>query len=363
MDNKEFINMDKALTNPIPKEKQRLYFTTGSTLLDLVVGGGERINFGMGYQAGDIVRDWGNSASSKTFKLCETIAANHYKYGDKFKWVYDDVERGNKFDSEKLYGFQIIPENPEEVVRSITVEDLFNNVRKFALSLKPDECGIYGLDSLDALSSQEIEERKNERYNKFLKKEEFGAGTYGMAQARFLSQEFFRGLSVFLADHNVLLYIISQERDNINAGPYASKNRLAGGRAIRFYETVRIYSKIRETIEKKGRAIGNVIEVTAEKVRHPRPFRSCFVPIYFDYGIDNIGGNIDFLYDLRTDNLGKLKKKEILTWDGKEFKRDELIAYIEENKLEDVLEKATIDKWEEIEDAIAIKRTSKYGRI
>lgn len=343
------------------KEKPTIWFSTGSTLLDLVVGGGEAINFGMGYRAGDIVRDWGNTSSSKTFKLCETIAANHYKYGDKFKWVYDDVEMGNKFDSQALYGFDIIPKNPEEVVRSKTVEDLFNNVRKFALSLKPDEMGIYGLDSLDALSSEELEERKETRYNSFLKGKEFTDGTYGMAQAKFLSQEFFRGLSVFLSEHNVLLYIISQERDNVNATLYQPKNRLGGGRAITFYETVRIYSKMKQKIEVADRAIGIVVEVTAEKVRHPRPYRSCMIPIYFDYGIDDVGANIDFLYNLRTPENGKLRNKDVLEWDEDTLlPRDKLIEYIEANNLQEELRKRTIAKWEEIENKVRINRTKKY---
>ncbi len=52
--------MEKTMTEDKEKKKDSFYFTTGNTLLDLVVGGGENIGFGMGYQAGTIVRDWGN---------------------------------------------------------------------------------------------------------------------------------------------------------------------------------------------------------------------------------------------------------------------------------------------------------------
>ena len=40
--------------------------------------------------------------------------------------------------------------------------------------------------------------------------------------------------------------------------------------------------------------------------------------------------------------------------------RDQLIQYIEENKLKKELKQRVIDKWEEIEDAVAVKRPSKY---
>ena len=47
----------KASKEAVPK--RGMYFTTGSTLLDLVVGGGEKAGYGMGWEAGCIVRDAG----------------------------------------------------------------------------------------------------------------------------------------------------------------------------------------------------------------------------------------------------------------------------------------------------------------
>lgn len=339
------------------------YFTTGATIFDLVVGGGETDGYGLGYEAGTIVRDWGNTSSSKTFKLCEVIAANHYKYKDKFKWVYDDTEFGNKFNSKALYGFDIIPEDPTKQTHSRTVEDMFNNLYTFMDSLKGDDVGIYGVDSLDGLSSAEMEERKDERRKAFAKGKEFNAGTFGGGSAKFLSQEFFRGLASDLTKKNALLYIISQERDNMNAGLYQSKIRLAGGKAITFHETARIYSKAKQVMEDKGIPIGVIVEVKAEKVRHPHPMRSCILPIYFEYGIDGIAANIDFIYSLRTPTNGELKARlaEALDWDGQTFTRDDLIKHIEKNKLQAELAKRTIAKWDADYDAVKLHRADKYG--
>ena len=71
-----------------------------------------------------------------------------------------------------------------------------------------------------------------------------------MQMQKFLSQEFFRGLTKKLSDKNALLYIISQERDNVGAGIYGKKNRTSGGRALGFYETVKITSKLKRKEEK-----------------------------------------------------------------------------------------------------------------
>ena len=345
--------------------KRGLYFSTGCTLLDLVVGGGEKAGYGMGYEAGTIVRDWGGSSSTKTFKAVEMISANFYKYKDKFKWKYADIEGGNTIDSQSLYGFEIIPTNKtSREAMPETVEAWEYDVHKFLESLKEDECGVYVLDSLDALSSKELDNRKEDRHSAFDKGKEYDEGSYNMAMAKFLSQEMFRGLSAKLAEKNALLYIISQERDNANAGMYGKKNRLGGGRAIGFYETARIYSKLKEKEEKKGRAVGVLIETTAEKVRHPRPFRSCFVPIRFDYGMDDVAANIDFLFDLRSDKTGELLKcAKSVEWDKTvdAMDREDLIAYVEKNKLRKVLKQRVIDKWEGIEDEIKTERPGKYG--
>jgi RecA/RadA recombinase len=346
------------------KEKKKLYFSTGSTLLDLVVGGGEKIGFGMGYEAGTIVRDWGGSSSTKTFKACELIASAYHTFKDKFIWKYADIEGGNTINSNNLYGFEIVNPNRDEREIPLTVEEWEWDVSKFLDVLKEDECGIYVLDSLDSLSSKEIEDRKEERHKAYDKGKELDKGSYGMASAKFLSQEMFRGLSAKLAEKNALLYVISQERDNANAGMYGKKNRLGGGRAIGFYETARIYSKLREKEEKEGRTVSVLIETTAEKTRHPRPYRSCFVPIIFDYGIDDISANVDFLFDCRSKETGEiLKRADKLTWDkiGNEiYPREDLIQYIDQNGLKEDLRLAVIQKWEEIEERIKIIRKNKY---
>lgn len=356
----------KAISTPArTKTKEPIYFSTGHTLLDLVVGGGEGAGFGMGYLAGSVVRCHGNSGSSKSFQATELVAANYYKYGSRLKWRYCDPELGNTLDTESLYGINIIPKPTKNERPVITAEDWDYDLHLFLDSLHPEngDVGIYVLDSLDALSSVDTESRKEDRRNAYAKDKEFKDGTYGMGQAKFLSQEFFRGLTRELEEKNAILYIVSQERDNVNAGMYAQKWTVAGGKAVSFYESVRCRAIVKQKEEVSGRAVSVVIQMIAEKVRHPRPFRDCFVTIHFTYGMDSLGDELDFLYGLRSGDTGKLlKKAESITWDGSDpMNRESMIQYIADNGLRDELKKRVIEEWDRIEKSIEVKRPSKYG--
>ena len=176
-------------------------------------------------------------------------------------------------------------------------------------------------------------------------------------------------------------------------------------------------------IEREGTKVGVVVKAVTTKSKTPRPFREIVYTAYFDYGIDNIGSNIDYLFDLRGDD-GKLltkaanaiawsataKKKSlpnlkawlekngwtaecredkksqegnanlsvdwIIGWAtedperkanfddefGEEFTRDELIKLCEDNpEMAKELTERVRAKWEEHEDAVATKRPAKYG--
>jgi len=383
---------------------EKKYFSTGSDLLDLVVGGG----MGMGFPAGNIINIVGDKSSGKSFLACEIIAKARHVYGKKFKWVYDDAESGFTFDTERLYGFDIL--NTDR--KSRTVEELYCNYREFLDGIKEDEVGIYVVDSLDGLSSREIQEIGDQRYRAFKQGKDYEKGSYQMGSAKFLSQEFFRTLTEPTYRKNVLLIIISQTREAINS--MFKKQKRAGGKALDFYAHTCLWLSNLTTIKKENIPVGVVLKAKTDKSKTPRPYRSCLFTILFDYGVDNIGSNIDFLYDLRgetgqlskakeseivwggkcpnlknlkeflekegmLDNYKKnvrkvLKKSEIIEWInenpdlkvkyekvfGKSMSREELIEFIEAKGLQAELTKKVVEKWEEIEERARIVRKSKY---
>lgn len=395
--------------NPKEDENNKLNFLTGSDLLNTVVGGGKT----EGFPAGKIINIVGDKSSGKTFLLCEILAASYHKYKNKLKWVFDDCESGFSFNTEQLYGVELMPMAIEDRIKSSTVEDLYCNVRNFAEKLKENEVGIYGIDSLDGLSSKEGNELADERFNAFKKGKEFDKASYKMGKAKYLSQEFFPQLASLIEKKNILLVIISQVRENVDPMSFEKFTR-AGGKALDFYCHTVLWLANVNKIKNKDRTIGVTIKAKTTKSKTPRPFREMYMHIIFDYGIHNVATNIDFLYDFLTpqgklikDPKGqwegkdinlttikefllendleqiyretikpKLKVSEVLEWIEKNedskiketfnsyfskvMTRDELIDFIFQNKLVKKLKQKVIDKWEEIESSIKTNLPRKY---
>jgi recombination protein RecA len=397
------------MKKPRKKTPEKNRFNTGGDLLDIVVGGDKNV---FGYPAGRVINIVGDKSTGKTFLACELIASAYYKYGKKFKWVYDDAESGFTFNTKSLYGFDIIN---DDAPRSNTVEDLYCNYRKFLETIKKDECGIYVIDSLDGLSSDEILNRSDDRYKKWNEGKNFDKGSYQMGAAKFLSQEFFRGLAGESYNKKCLLVIISQVRDNIDPFSF-KKHKRGGGKALDHYCHTVLWLANSKKIKIKDRIVGVVIKAKLDKSKTPRPYRECIFPILFDYGIDNTGANLDYLFDLRTDK-GELRTKQI-SWDGgnqdkltskvlrdfmkefgiekewnefkknnqvkrkegminfikehagKEFEkrfslsnlksRKQMIQWIEDKNKKDELRRRVVEKWEQIEDSIKTTRLKKY---
>lgn len=391
---------------------EQIRFDTGCTLLDLVIGGAKNV---FGIPSGRFINIVGDKSAGKTFLSNEIIASAYHKFGSKkFKWVYDDCESGYSFDTQSMYGFEIMPENP---IHSRTVEEAFCNINDFADKLKGDQFGIYVLDSLDGLTSQEQDDRAEERLKAFHNDKTFDKGTYGMGKQKYLSQEFFPQLCSTIENKNVLVIIISQIRENIDMFSFEKYSR-SGGKAMDFYAHSVLWLATAKYITKKDRKVGVVVKAKTTKSKTPRPFRECFFSFLYDYGLDDIGSNVDYLFDLRTEKGELNTKAKAIQWNGdvgkltltdlkkfleeyelqekfegsryydgkptaedifdfvqskKEYKekfsekfgesmtRDELIEWIENNNLEEELKQRVIDKWEEFEDSIKSSRKKKYG--
>jgi hypothetical protein len=318
----------------------------------------------MGHEAGQLINLVSESQGGKTALCNETIANAHHRFKDKFKWVYDATcEGGNTFDSQTLYGMDIIPK--KAATKSRTIQEAFGNIVEFLNSLEKDEFGIYVLDSIDAVTSDEIEDISEDRLDAFRKGKGYDKGSYQGQKPKFLSSEFLPKISSMAEKKNCLVIIVSQLRDNVNAGLYASKDRISNGRALLFYCSSRIWLKTKADIERAGRPIGVVVHADTRKARGPKPYRSCMYIFYYEYGIDDIGGNIDFLYDLRTPERGELSKTaaKSIEWDGVTYDRADLIGFIEANGLEEELRKRTIDKWNKLEEEASKETSSRKKRF
>ena len=396
--------------------KDRPYFKTSVKLIDMVMGGEKGV---YGNPAGRILNVCGDKSAGKTFICNEFIANAYWTYGNKFKWMYADCERGYTFDTKSMYGFDIhTPESDEPS----NVEEAFYCIKKFADNLKKDEFGIYVLDSLDALTSDEQDKRAEERIECIEKDKEM-KGTFGMGKAKYLSQEFFPQLCKVLEDKNILLIIVSQIRDNTDMFSFEKYSR-SGGKALDFYCFMVIWlataKKITVEEGEQKLSLGGTNKLKVTKGKVPRPYRECFYTFYYQYGIDNIATGVDYLFDIRTKsgdisapaakcceweknpNKKPMLGPDIRTWiidnkwyddyratlnPGERFSmdsalafikadeekeklfketfalamdRDSLIKYIEENNLQDELDKRVEEKWEAFEAKGNLGRKPKY---
>ena len=352
-----FVGRRKKEDSEQATRQESVWISTGCDVFDMVTGGG----IGYGVPSGKIINIVGDKSSGKSFICTEIIASSYHKYGKNLKWVYDDCESGFTFDTQKLYGFEIMPIDDKDRFKSGTVQELYGNVRKFSDSLKQDEFGIYVVDSLDGLSSDELDDMSDKRYNAFKAGKEFNKGSYKMESAKFLSQEFFKTLSSVIHDKNILVIFVSQIRYNIDPLSFEKYSR-SGGKALDFYCYAVVWLNTMAKIEKKERAIGVVVRARTTKLKAPRPFRECTFSILFEYGIDNIGSSLDYLYDLRGKRGELIGASKAIQWNEgeEEVSRDELIDRIESEGLQNELRKRVIKKWEDIEDSIKITRKGKY---
>ena len=362
MMSEETTNIEKSILTKKSKRIPVNRYLTGSELLDVLVGGGE----GPGYPLGKIINIVGDKSSGKTFLTCEIVAASHYKYLDKLKWVYDDCESGFSHNTKKLYGFPIMPLDEKKRIKSPTVEEAYCNIRNFFEKLSNDEYGIYIIDSLDGLDSKEGKKLSDEQFNSFKKrkennneKEEKLAGSYRMGKAKYLSQTFFPGLADLIERKNGMLVIVSQVRTNLDPFSFEKYSR-AGGKALDFYcHTVLWLANVNKILA-KGIPIGITVKAKNTKSKTPRPYRECYIKLFFEYGLDDITTNIDYLYDFLTPK-GQLIKNPKGEWNEVSMNRKELIDYVEKNNLSKELRKKVRDKWEALEESVKLNRKPKYS--
>lgn len=304
-------------------KKDKQFARTGCLLLDLLIGGGE----GLGIRYGTGVNFVGSEGSGKSLIGNELIAAEYHLGKKNLKWMYADCENGNNFDTKTLYGVDVLGKNTFKKYPD-TVENLDAQHSLFLDQLGKKDHGIYILDSLDALRDDERKERQKNRKNAYAKDKEFTDSTYGMAAAKFLSQEFFRNQMSAISEKNSILVFISQVRQNLDRFSFKKWTQVGGKSLFHWMSAVVWFSKVTKIV-KNDKAIGAVVKAKIEKARHARPYRECTFVMYFDLGIDDITTNLDYLFDLRGKNGKHLSVINAIPWGSEAIKEKNADNYVE----------------------------------
>ncbi len=235
---------------------------SGSLSLDICLGIG-------GYPKGRIIEIFGPESSGKTTFALHAIAEAQKKGG---RAAFIDAEHSLDPQYAARLGVNInelLLSQPDNGEQALEICEAL--VRSGAIS-------VIVIDSVAALVPQaEIEG-------------EMGDSHVGL-QARLMSQAL-RKLSGVISKTNTIAIFINQLREKVGV-MFGNPETTPGGRALKFYASIRLDIRRAEQIKLGTDIIGNKVSVKVVKNKMAPPFKSCVVDIMYGEGVSIEGEIVD----------------------------------------------------------------------